>query len=336
MVRPQSPTCGASPELRMTKPPLLKIDIAMNAACENAESRASPSRRKKGMRLTKSTACALRATTTTARTSEPTSPRREWVSEAASMRCVSPMCRETAMPRIEARVMMPRPPIIIPTAITVCPKGDQKVAVSTVTSPVTHTDDIAVKNESTKGARWPVAVLAGICSNAVTTRTMAEKTHSARRAGDSRATVSTRSRPRALRLGAALGREAGGRSVDGTFPSSRSVSDCPPTARTAGGGEAVSGAPAATRAHRPSATLVPMEGLAQSPVRVGRIAGRVPAPARLRGLCGGAGGFASRRGWRIRFAHGGLRPFCVAAYFIMGVVRLPRPLRLRLWVSFLL
>ena len=49
---------------------------------------------------------------TTTRTSEPTSPRRVvLVSEAVSSFWVSPIRLETAMPRIEASVMTPNPPI---------------------------------------------------------------------------------------------------------------------------------------------------------------------------------------------------------------------------------
>ena len=80
---------------------------------------------KNGVRVRKRIACALRATTTTARTSRPTSPRRDFVSEAARKRCVRPMRRDTTIPRIEAIIMMPSPPIIIPMAMKNCPSGDQ-------------------------------------------------------------------------------------------------------------------------------------------------------------------------------------------------------------------
>ena len=47
------------------------------------------------------------------------------VSWVASMRWVRPRWRETAKPRIEARVMTPRPPTTMPAAMMACPKGDQ-------------------------------------------------------------------------------------------------------------------------------------------------------------------------------------------------------------------
>src|SRR5665648_850743 len=132
---------------------------------------------------------------TTTRIREPTSPR-VWlrVSEAASRRWVSPIRRETAMPSSEARVMMPRPPIQIPTRITAWPKPDQYVPVGTVVRPVMHTADVAVKNASAKVAWWPSAVAWGLESNAVNTVTMPAKAVRVSRAGECRATSSIRSR----------------------------------------------------------------------------------------------------------------------------------------------
>ena len=47
------------------------------------------------------------------------------VSWVASMRWVRPRWRDTANPRIDARVMTPRPPTTMPAAMTAWPKGDQ-------------------------------------------------------------------------------------------------------------------------------------------------------------------------------------------------------------------
>src|SRR5665811_1222968 len=128
---------------------------------------------------------------TTTRIREPTSPRPPLrVSEAASRRWVSPIRRETAMPSSEARVMMPRPPIQIPTRITAWPKPDQYVPVGTVVRPVMHTADVAVKNASAKGAWWPSAVAGGLESNAVNTVTMPAKAVRVSWAGECRATLS--------------------------------------------------------------------------------------------------------------------------------------------------
>ncbi|CPU66828.1 Uncharacterised protein [Mycobacteroides abscessus] len=62
----------------------------------------------------------------TTRTSEPTSPSRVvFVSDAVRSFCVRPMRRDTAMPRIDASVMTPRPPILMPSRMTTCPYPDQ-------------------------------------------------------------------------------------------------------------------------------------------------------------------------------------------------------------------
>ncbi len=47
--------------------------------------------------------------------------------------------------------MMPKPPTWMSPRITACPKGVQKVAVSTTTSPVRHTAEVAVKIPSRGG-----------------------------------------------------------------------------------------------------------------------------------------------------------------------------------------
>lgn len=70
------------------------------------------------------------------------------------------------MPSSEARVITPRPPIWIRTAITASPNPDQKTGVSVTISPVTHVADVAVNNASTNEARSP-SVAIGRESNPV-------------------------------------------------------------------------------------------------------------------------------------------------------------------------
>ena len=48
--------------------------------------------------------------------------------------------------------IIPSPPTCIITSIAACPNGDQYVAVSLTTSPVTHTADVAVNSASLKEA----------------------------------------------------------------------------------------------------------------------------------------------------------------------------------------
>ena len=79
--------------------------------------------------------------------------------------------------------MTPSPPIMMPRAMTVCPKGDQWVAVSTVVSPVTQTADTAVKRTSTKDAGLSATEAKGSRRRAVMTMMMRAKTMRARRAG---------------------------------------------------------------------------------------------------------------------------------------------------------
>ena len=57
--------------------------------------------------------------------------------------------------------MIPNPPTWISTRITTCPNSDQYAPVSTVTSPVTHTAEVAVNTASSRVERSPVAVAAG-------------------------------------------------------------------------------------------------------------------------------------------------------------------------------
>jgi len=66
--------------------------------------------------------------------------------------------------------------------------------VSTVTSPVTHTAEVAVKSASAKGARCPEVVATGRERSAVTIVMMEAKTRRASRAGERSAISSIRSR----------------------------------------------------------------------------------------------------------------------------------------------
>src|SRR4029078_10878851 len=68
-----------------------------------------------------------------------------------------------------ANVMMPKPPTWTNPTMTTWPNGDQYVAVSTVTSPVTHTADTLVNAASRTVARCPVLVAEGSDSSSVPT-----------------------------------------------------------------------------------------------------------------------------------------------------------------------
>ena len=56
-----------------------------------------------------------------------------------------------------AMVRTPMPPICSAKKMTVLPKGDQWVAISTVVKPVTAMAEVAVKNASGIGVGWPSA-----------------------------------------------------------------------------------------------------------------------------------------------------------------------------------
>lgn len=126
MVIDQSPTNWVMPSGRITKPALLKMDTAMNAACHRDSGQSWSRVKKRGNSTRVRRNWAVNAVITTARISVPTSPSRvNLVSEAVNSRWVSPMCRETASDRSEARVMTPRPPTRAESMIMVCPKADQ-------------------------------------------------------------------------------------------------------------------------------------------------------------------------------------------------------------------
>jgi hypothetical protein len=82
--------------------------------------------RNRGIRITAIAPSSTSEVTITVRSSEPTSPSRVvLVSDVTSRRWVSPMRRDTARPRIEARVITPRAPIWMPTRIVTSPAVDQ-------------------------------------------------------------------------------------------------------------------------------------------------------------------------------------------------------------------
>lgn len=74
------------------------------------------------------------------------------------------------------------------------PKNDQCVAMLTVESPVTHTDETAVKNASTKGVISPERVANGNESNAVNNKMIRVKLISANRDGDAVAKLFSQTR----------------------------------------------------------------------------------------------------------------------------------------------
>ena len=179
-----SVTCGESPSTMMTKPALLNTEIAMKTACQAAERGACPRVRNLGKKRIARRASALKDAVKTALSRPVIWPRpSDFVSWAASMRWVSPRWRETAKPRIEARVMTPRPPIMMPRAMTAWPKMVHELAVSIVVKPVTHTADTAVKRTSTKAMGRSGTVAKGRESKAVIVAMIKAKTPRARRAG---------------------------------------------------------------------------------------------------------------------------------------------------------
>ena len=68
-----------------------------------------------------------------------------------------------------AVLMKPRPPICIRAAMITWPDVFQKVAVSTVTNPVTVTAEVAVKRASRNGVNLPVVLKKGSQSRKVPT-----------------------------------------------------------------------------------------------------------------------------------------------------------------------
>ena len=80
-------------------------------------------------------------------------------------------------------VITPSPPRVMAAASTTCPKIDQCVAVSTTVSPVTQTEEAAVKKASTNVVLFPGAVEAGRSSAPVVTAIRKRKMTIVSRAG---------------------------------------------------------------------------------------------------------------------------------------------------------
>ena len=74
--------------------------------------------------------------------------------------------------------------MLTPRKITTLPKGDQWVAMSTVTSPVTQIVDTAVNRASASGVARPLAEAIGSESRLVKIRMSVPKTRMAKREGD--------------------------------------------------------------------------------------------------------------------------------------------------------
>ena len=89
----------------------------------------------------------------------------------------------TSMPNKVANVMMPNPPTWMSAMITVCPNGDQYVAVSTVVRPVTHTAETVVKAAVSTGGRVGPGVEYGSESRTVPTTIAARNASGTMRAG---------------------------------------------------------------------------------------------------------------------------------------------------------
>ena len=87
----------------------------------------------------------------------------------ATNRARRPSRRDTSTTSSDATVMMPSPPTCIRARITTWPGVDHDVPVSTVTSPVTHTADVAVNTLSRTLALRPSADDAGRSSSPVPT-----------------------------------------------------------------------------------------------------------------------------------------------------------------------
>ena len=72
-------------------------------------------------------------------------------------------------------VTIPRPPICIIIKIMICPNTLHVLNVGRVTSPVTHTDVVAVKRASIYGTGFPLAELIGSESNILPVSTAIRK-----------------------------------------------------------------------------------------------------------------------------------------------------------------
>jgi hypothetical protein len=119
------------------------------------------------------------------------------LSLAAMSFALRPRRRETMSPSRLARVRTPMPPTSRPIRIATVPNVDQWVDMSTVLSPVTQIEDIAVKNASASGVTLRSALAIGRERTAVRARTSPVKIRMANLAGEDAAKKSTKSRTRA-------------------------------------------------------------------------------------------------------------------------------------------
>ena len=69
-----------------------------------------------------------------------------------TLRCIRPIFRPDTNARETAAVTTPMPPTWISSRITAWPNGDQEEAVSSTTSPVTQTAEVAVNRQSANPA----------------------------------------------------------------------------------------------------------------------------------------------------------------------------------------
>lgn len=90
-----------------------------------------------------------------------------FVSVLASIRDRTERRRASTRPTSAAKSMMPKPPSWISARITTLPKGLQKTAVSTTTSPVTQTAEVAVNRASIGGVQVPSLDEIGSMSSSV-------------------------------------------------------------------------------------------------------------------------------------------------------------------------
>src|SRR5699024_1759436 len=122
------------------------------------------------------------------------------VSCAVIIRCASPSRCITDRLSSEATVISPSPPSLIAIMITVRPKVDQWVPVSTVTRPVTQIAETAVNSASVRSVRTPSVVAAGSDSSTVNAPIIAVNTPSAIRDGVARVRLCSTRRHRAGRF----------------------------------------------------------------------------------------------------------------------------------------
>ncbi len=135
----------------------------------------------KATAATASTAAVTTAITLTRRLTSPsdTCP----ASVRACMRNRTPNRRDKNSATSEPSVMIPNPPIWMSTRITTWPNGDQWVAVSTTTRPVTHTALVAVNTASSSDVDRPGVCDTGSINNALPITMRVTKASTTTRAG---------------------------------------------------------------------------------------------------------------------------------------------------------